>query len=102
MVDTRSDAIARATHHFDSGGFREELARRIAIPTESQNPERAEFLSDYLEAEIRPAFEALGFTCRMLDERGWPFLFAQRTEDATSPTVLGYGHGDVVRGTEDL
>jgi len=27
-----------------------------------------------------------------------PFLFAHRLEDPSLPTVLGYGHGDVIRG----
>jgi acetylornithine deacetylase/succinyl-diaminopimelate desuccinylase-like protein len=29
-----------------------------------------------------------------------PFLFAERIEDAALPTVLTYGHGDVIRGQE--
>ncbi len=38
---TRTAAISRARRQFDSGEFRAILARRISIPTESQNPERA-------------------------------------------------------------
>jgi hypothetical protein len=64
---TRDAAIGRATEHFDSGRFREVLARRVAMPTESQNPERAPVLREYLEGEMRPALEALGFTCRILE-----------------------------------
>ena len=37
---TRSAAITRAHQQFDSGEFRATLARRIAVPTESQNPVR--------------------------------------------------------------
>jgi acetylornithine deacetylase/succinyl-diaminopimelate desuccinylase-like protein len=98
---TRDDIIARAQAYFDSGALRQDLTRRVAMPTESQNPERAPVLTAYLETEIRPAFEALGFTCRLLSERKWPFLLAERNEDPTRPTVLGYGHGDVVRGQEE-
>src|SRR5919112_6486465 len=98
---TRDAAIGRATEHFDSGRFREVLARRVAMPTESQNPERAPVLREYLETEMRPALEALGFTCRILEEKNWPFLFAERQEDPALPTVLGYGHGDVIRGLDD-
>lgn len=99
---TREAAIARALQHFDSGEFRELLARRIAIPTESQNPERARTLADYLTAEMQPAFEAMGFTCRILThpKAKAPFLFAERIEDPALPTVFGYGHGDVIRGLE--
>ena len=37
---TRTEAVALAQRQFDSGEFRQTLARRIAVPTESQNPER--------------------------------------------------------------
>ncbi len=99
---TRAQAIAQAEQCFDSGAFRTLLARRLALPTESQNPDRAAVLADYLEAEIRPAFEALGFTCRTLTHPKAlaPFLYAERIEDPDLPTVLGYGHGDVIRGLE--
>jgi acetylornithine deacetylase/succinyl-diaminopimelate desuccinylase-like protein len=99
---SRDAAIRRAEAYFDSGGFKADLARRVAIPTESQNPERADELKRYLDAEIVPALEALGFRCRLLmhaKARG-PFLVAERIEGAHLPTVLCYGHGDVIRGLE--
>ena len=99
---SRAAAIARAHDYFDSGAFKTELARRVAIATESQNPERAGELARYVETEMKPALEALGFRCRTLTHakaRG-PFLFAERTEAAGLPTVLGYGHGDVIRGLD--
>jgi acetylornithine deacetylase/succinyl-diaminopimelate desuccinylase-like protein len=101
-MTTRDHAIRQAEQCFDSGEFRRTLARRIAIPTESQNPERADVLRHYLEAEARPAFEAMGFTCRILQHPKAlaPFLFAERIESPDLPTVLGYGHGDVIRGLE--
>ncbi len=98
---TRAAAIARAEAYFDSGRFRDDLARRVAIPTESQNPERAPALTQYLDAEMKPLFEQLGFACRIMQEGKWPFLYAERIEDAARPTVLGYGHGDVIRGLDD-
>jgi acetylornithine deacetylase/succinyl-diaminopimelate desuccinylase-like protein len=99
---TRTAAITRAEKQFDSGAFRATLARRIAIPTESQNPERGPVLAQYLYAELQPAFEAMGFECRTLthSKAKAPFLFAQRIEDPKLPTVFGYGHGDVIRGLE--
>ena len=98
----RSDALSHAEQHFDSGEFQQTLARRIAMPTESQNPDRAQALADYLDGEMRPAFEAMGFDCQTLThpKARAPFLFAQRLEDPTLPTVFGYGHGDVIRGLE--
>ena len=99
---TRSAAIARAEAYFDSGAFKADLARRVAIPTESQNPERKQDLARYIESEIAPALEQLGFKCRTLtqEKAKGPFLFAERIEDPALPTVLGYGHGDVIRGLD--
>jgi len=99
---TRSQAIEQAQAQFDSGEFQKTLARRIAMPTESQNPARAGLLSSYLETEIRPALEGMGFACQILQHASArsPFLFAQRLEDAMLPTVFSYGHGDVIRGLE--
>src|SRR5262245_56532647 len=99
---SRDAAIARAADYFDSGGFKADLARRVAIPTESQNPDRKAELAHYVEAEMRPALEALGFACRVLTHpkaRG-PFLVGERIEGEGLPTVLAYGHGDVMRGLE--
>jgi acetylornithine deacetylase/succinyl-diaminopimelate desuccinylase-like protein len=99
---TRAEAIARADAYFASGGFRETLARRIALPTESQNPDRAPELAAYLDKELQPAFQSMGFKCRTLThpKARAPFLFAERIEDPSLPTVLGYGHGDVIRGLD--
>ncbi|BAT59038.1 hypothetical protein GJW-30_1_01567 [Variibacter gotjawalensis] len=99
---TRQTAIANAETYFDSGAFKTDLTRRVAIPTESQNPERAAELERYIKAEMQPALEALGFKTRILthEKAGAPFLYAERIEGASLPTVLGYGHGDVIRGLE--
>ncbi len=100
---TRNTAIDRAADYFDSGTLFDVLARRVAVPTESQNPDRADALVAYLTDEMVPAFEAMGFECRLVDhpEALAPFLLAERHEGDDRPTVLGYGHGDVVRGQDD-
>jgi acetylornithine deacetylase/succinyl-diaminopimelate desuccinylase-like protein len=99
---TRAQAIAHAEQCFASGAFRDRLARRVAMPTESQNPARAGDLAAYLHDELQPAFESMGFACRTLEhpKARAPFLYAERMEDASLPTVLGYGHGDVIRGLD--
>src|ERR1700675_737806 len=99
---SRDLAIARAAEYFDTGAFKTDLARRVAIPTESQNPDRAGELARYVEAEMKPALEALGMRCEVLRQgksRG-PFILGERIEDVSLPTVLGYGHGDVIRGLD--
>jgi acetylornithine deacetylase/succinyl-diaminopimelate desuccinylase-like protein len=101
---SRAQAIHAAERHFDEGRFFEDLERRVAIPTESQNPERAAALAEYLEAELAEGLERMGFECRVLPNptgKHGPFLIAERIEDRVAPTVLTYGHGDVIRGQED-
>jgi acetylornithine deacetylase/succinyl-diaminopimelate desuccinylase-like protein len=102
MLKTRDAAIDRAAQCFTSGKFRKTLARRIKVPTESQNPERAGMLSAYLINEMVPDFASMGFETEiLLNPRGaGPFLLATRVEDESLPTVLGYGHGDVIRGMD--
>ena len=81
------------------------MARRVAIPTESQRPEGLPFLDTYLREEMIPAFEAMGFECKRYEnpfEGAGPFLLAHRHESDDCPTVLGYGHGDVIQGLDDL
>jgi acetylornithine deacetylase/succinyl-diaminopimelate desuccinylase-like protein len=99
---TRADAIARARDDFTSGAFLTELDRRVAYRTESQNPARGAELRAYLEQEMAPAFAALDFTTRLVESPSGrsPFLFAEHHESASAPTVLIYGHGDVVDGME--
>jgi hypothetical protein len=99
---SRDLALARAAEYFDNGAFKADLARRVAIPTESQNPERAGELASYIEAEMKPALEALGFHCRVMRQGNWrgPFLLGERIEDEGLPSVFGYGHGDVIRGLD--
>src|SRR5437588_4829298 len=99
---SRAAAISRAEAYFDSGAFKDDLSRRVAIRTESQNPDRKQELARYLSSEIAPALEKLGFKCRTLEHKlvEGPFLYAERIENSKFTTVLGYGHGDVIRGLD--
>lgn len=97
---TRDAAIARARGTIADGGFAARLARRVAIPSASRVVVHAPDLTRYLTEEMIPAFEAMGFTCRLLHHRlaPGPCLLAERIEDPSLPTILQYGHGDVVAG----
>ncbi len=102
---TRAAAIARAHAYFDDGRFVDDLRRRVAIPSSSQEPDRATRCAAYLRDEMAPALAPLGFTSRVLDNPtsgGPPFLVAERIEDPALVTVLVYGHGDTIRGLDDL
>ncbi len=101
---SRAGAVGRAEAYLDEGRFETDLARRVAIRTESQAlPASRGELDRYVSAEMIPSFEKLGFTCRTFDNpvagQG-PVLLATRMEDPKLPTVLGYGHGDVIRGQD--
>ena len=103
-MPSRGDAMIRATDYFDSGGFESDLARRVAIPSESQTAEGLPHCARYLAEEMAPAFEEMGFECRTFANPvagAGPVLLATRIEDEALPTVLGYGHGDTVRGMEE-
>jgi acetylornithine deacetylase/succinyl-diaminopimelate desuccinylase-like protein len=96
----RSDAIALAREQLHSGEFLEVLDRRVAYRTESQNPGKGEALRAYLVEELQPAFSQLEFSTRLIESPTGksPFLFAEYRESPSLPTVLMYGHGDVVGG----
>ena len=97
----RAAALAEADAALDDGRFLADLGRRVAIPSESQDPARAAMLQHYLDAEMRPSLERLGFTCRGFANPkpgAAPLLFAERIEDPVLPTLLTYGHGDVALG----
>jgi acetylornithine deacetylase/succinyl-diaminopimelate desuccinylase-like protein len=99
---TRETAIADALRRFETGEFKTTVARRVAARTESPRPDSCDDLLRYLSGELEPALRELGFHCQILRDPGGtaPFLFAERIESPELPTVLGYAHGDVVRGME--
>lgn len=102
-MTTRDTAIENAAQYFDKGYFHAELAALVARPTESQDPRGAVHLPRYLSEAIEPLVKAMGFVSRILPNpapEGAPLLFAERIEDPALPTVLLYGHGDVVRAQE--
>lgn len=102
-MGAREQALAAAAAQLDNGDFVRDLARRVAIRTESQNPASAPELQRYLADELLPTLAALGFEGRIHpnpEAAYGPFLIARRIEDPALPTVLMYGHGDVIRGQD--
>ncbi len=102
---TRNDALNQATDYFDSGRLQYELAALVGYRSESQNPDQAAVLRQYLQEAIQPRLEAMGFDCNIHDNpsqsiSGGPFLLGTRIEDPALPTVLTYGHGDVIWGQD--
>ena len=101
MAGTREGAIARAQGLYDDGTYLAHLRRLVAVPTESQMPDRQPDLRRYCAEVLPGVMEGMGFETRLLENpnagRG-PVMLASRIEDPALPTVLIYGHGDVVRG----
>jgi acetylornithine deacetylase/succinyl-diaminopimelate desuccinylase-like protein len=99
----RQAALDRAAAVYDSGSFLAELAQLIAIPTQSQEASAAPYLAAYLTEHLRPKLEQMGFVAEVLvnPAAAGPLLLAERLEDPDLPTVLIYGHGDVVRGLDE-
>ncbi|NKB52398.1 MAG: M20/M25/M40 family metallo-hydrolase [Rhizobiaceae bacterium] len=103
-MGSRQNAIIRTDRYFQSGEFVEDLARLVAHPTESQKPDQLHHLHAYIDEAIAPILAAMDFDLEKLPnsqpDKG-PFLIASRIESTDLPTILIYGHGDVVRGQKD-
>ncbi|MFC0387438.1 M20/M25/M40 family metallo-hydrolase [Muricoccus vinaceus] len=100
MTGTRDGAIARAQAEYDDGTFLDRLASLVAVQTESHPPERKSELERYCHEVLGPMVAVMGFRTEVLDNPEpihGPVLVATRIEDPALPTVLFYGHGDVVR-----
>ncbi|WP_207455480.1 M20 family metallopeptidase [Azospirillum sp. SYSU D00513] len=98
----RSSAIGNAAGYLHSGRFLADLDRRVAHRTDSTTGDAGP-LHAYLAEEMAPALSRLGFEseiCRASEDGRNLFLIAERIEDPALPTVLMYGHGDVVPGME--
>ena len=101
---TRTAAMGNVTQYFDIGRFAAELGDLVAYPTVSQTPDNAAELKRYLEEALVPRLNELDFTCKIhanpVQDAG-PILVAERFEGDELPTILSYGHGDVIRAQTD-
>ncbi|MDJ0630185.1 MAG: M20 family metallopeptidase [Rhodobacter sp.] len=101
---TRAIAIETIAGYFDDGRFEDDLRDLVAYETESQNPDQAAELTRYLEAAMAVRLGRLGFACDIhpnpVADAG-PILVAERHEAEDLPTILTYGHGDVIRAQSD-
>ena len=100
---SREQVLLQAQQHLDNGDFVRDLTRRVAVRTASQEADSGPELQRYLSDEMVPSLAALGFACTVHanpQARFGPFLIATRIEAEHLPTVLMYGHGDVIRGQD--
>jgi acetylornithine deacetylase/succinyl-diaminopimelate desuccinylase-like protein len=103
LAPSRDGVIAAALDMLDSGRFQADLARRVAMPTVSREETHKPDLQRYIDEELIPVFDRLGFAMQVFRRDAAPgaFLLAARIEDPALPTVLMYGHGDVVTGVPE-
>ncbi|MFZ9135322.1 MAG: M20/M25/M40 family metallo-hydrolase, partial [Candidatus Puniceispirillaceae bacterium] len=98
---SREQALSKIDEYYHTGGFEADLARRIAYKTESNLAGCEAALQAYLDDDLVPYLSDLGFDCEIYpnprNDAG-PFLVARRIEGDDLPTVMTYGHGDVVAG----
>lgn len=87
-----------------SGFAKDWLARLVAMPTQSQLPDQDDVLRDYLSKGIAPLLDDIGFDQQIYAnpiENAPPLLVAHRRESDALPTILIYGHGDVIHAQYD-
>jgi len=100
-MNERDDVIRSATGPEAFAAFLQHLSRLIAVPSVSRDPTAKPAIRAYLSDLLAPDLAAMGFAVTLLENPSapeLPFLLAERIEDAQAPTVLIYGHGDVVEG----
>lgn len=101
---TRASAIDRVVDYFEEGGFQADLSDLVAYETESQDPVGAGELARYLNEAMVTRLSALGFACTVHPNPvagAGPILMARLHEGEELPTLLTYGHGDVIRAQTD-
>lgn len=101
---TRIAAIDAVSSYFDEDRFQEELGELVRYESESQEPAQAPELMRYLDQALTPRLKRMGFACEIHSNPvagGGPILLAERREGDDLPSVLSYGHGDVIRAQRD-
>jgi len=102
-MGTREGALRRAEATFDEGRYLDALRRLVAVRTESQRPDSMPELRRYCDETLPALLDGLGFDHATIENPRpafGPVLLASRIEDPSLPTVLIYGHGDVVHGQD--
>ena len=87
----REAAIERALTCFDDSRYIDEVAHRVAILTESQNPECLPDLYRYLTEEMQPAFDdnADDFQASRTDpDHRWPSYIAASVTRTTGDQIV--------------
>lgn len=90
-----------AANYVDSGAFELDLRKLVSYPSESSTPAGRIALKSYLDEVIEPMLTSLGCSVDRHDSWGGginSIVVGTRHEGDELPTVLCYGHADVVNG----
>ena len=104
MSNDRNKVIKSIERYFDDGEFIKDLNLLIEAKTESQIDNSLQGLHNYFLDHLVPSLNRYDFETEISDNpnpKAGPILIAKRIEDKDLPTVLIYGHADVVVGQED-
>ncbi|MBI36074.1 MAG: hypothetical protein CL568_00640 [Alphaproteobacteria bacterium] len=104
MSNDRNKIIKSIEKYFDDGEFIKDLNLLIESKTESQIDNSLETLNNYFLNHLTPSLNKYGFKTEISDNpnpKAGPLLIAERIENKDLPTILIYGHSDVVVGQED-
>lgn len=99
----RNIVTARAAQLAGSGKLLDMMTRLVSYRTESQRPDTGSLQLAYMREQLIPLLEEMDFTVRLFDNPlidRTPLLVAERIEHQDLPTILSYGHTDVVNGYE--
>ena len=97
---SRKQAIAGAERYFDSGAFR--VTSRAAWPSRprARIPIGQRSFPPISTTRSSPRSRRWALPAGSW-RTAWPFLWRSASRTPALPTVLGYGHGDVIRGLDD-
>ena len=104
VAPTRADAMSAGKQVIESGQLERRLTDLVALRTESQDPAQTAVLEQYLREMMRPMLLEMGFDVALHDNpvlKAPPLLLASRVENPELPTILIYGHGDVIHGQDN-
>ncbi|MDQ1060262.1 acetylornithine deacetylase/succinyl-diaminopimelate desuccinylase-like protein [Arthrobacter globiformis] len=102
-MSSRSGILRKAERYITSGSFPRDLEKAVSYRTVSGTSAGRISLDAYLTQVLTPSLEDLGCDVQRFD--CWngsdnSFLIGTRTENPELPTVLCYGHADVVAGQD--
>ncbi len=95
---SREGAIQRIAEYFENDGFFDDLARRVAIHTESQEPAQRPELYRYLPEEMTPYLELWKITLMRVMRRS---LNRDAARSAARRARRAAGRGDLVYAPAD-